>query len=497
MNKNSICQILFISLLLGSCNDKSSNETVVESRVGYGQPNIIMIVVDDLRWDEFSAVGHPFLSTPNIDRLVTEGVLFENAYHVVPLCSPNRASILTGQYPSRHGIVDNVARDLASHQLNLFAKELQKAGYETAHIGKWHMGNDPTPRPGYDYWCSFPGQGRTNDPQLYENDSLSTVKGYITDLLTDRAIGFISKKREKPFFMYLGHKAIHPDAIQLNSGALDLQAGSRYIPATRHVGKYKDVMIRRRKNAIHDFAQVDSQSVVGQILLKKKSAETESQFGTMLDHFTSDKTIRDRSEMLLAIDESLGMILQKLGEMKILDNTFILFTSDNGYFYGEHGLSLERRLPYEESVKTPLLIRYPPLVKRNTRINEFVLSVDYAPTVLMLGGAPIGKQIQGQSIIPLLQGNIDNWRKSFLMEYYSYENPMPWLIDSDYKAIRTERYKYIHWYKHENKNELYDLINDPFEMKNLVNEKNMQGIKKELEGKLAQEVIKVFGLDRN
>ena len=256
-------------------------------------------------------------------------------------------------------------------------------------------------------------------------------------------------------------------------------------------------MIRRRKNAIHDFAQVDSQSVVGQILLKKKSAETESQFGTMLDHFTSDKTIRDRSEMLLAIDESLGMILQKLGEMKILDNTFILFTSDNGYFYGEHGLSLERRLPYEESVKTPLLIRYPPLVKRNTRINEFVLSVDYAPTVLMLGGAPIGKQIQGQSIIPLLQGNIDNWRKSFLMEYYSYENPMPWLIDSDYKAIRTERYKYIHWYKHENKNELYDLINDPFEMKNLVNEKNMQGIKKELEGKLAQEVIKVFGLDRN
>jgi N-acetylglucosamine-6-sulfatase len=295
--------------------------------------------------------------------------------------------------------------------------------------------------------------------------------------------------------MYLGHKAIHPDAIQLNSGALDLQAGSRYIPATRHEGKYKDVTIKRRKNVIHDFAQVDSQSVVGQILLKKKSPETESQFGTMLDHFTSDKTIRDRSEMLLAVDESLGMIFQKLEEMNILDNTFILFTSDNGYFYGEHGLSLERRLPYEESVRTPLLIRYPPLVKQNTRISDFVLSVDYAPTVLALGGAPVGKQVQGKSIIPLLQGNNDNWRKSFLMEYYSYENPMPWLIDTDYKALRTERYKYIHWYKHENKNELYDLISDPFEMKNLVNEKNMQGIKKELEGKLAQEVIKVIGLD--
>jgi N-acetylglucosamine-6-sulfatase len=235
-----------IFLLLGSCNDKGGNHTEAESKAGYGQPNIIMIVVDDLRWDEFSAVHHPFLSTPNIERLVSEGVLFENAYHVVPLCSPNRASILTGQYPSRHGIVDNVARDRQS-PVEFVCKELQKAGYETAHIGKWHMGNDPTPRPGYDYWCSFPGQGRTIDPQLYENDTLQTVNGYITDLLTNRAIGFISKKREKPFFMYLGHKAIHPDAVQLNNGALDLQAGSRYIPAPRHEGKYKDVTIKRRK----------------------------------------------------------------------------------------------------------------------------------------------------------------------------------------------------------------------------------------------------------
>lgn len=497
MNKNIIHQFLIISLLFGSCNDKSNNQTQAESKAGYGQPNIIMIVVDDLRWDEFSAAHHPFLSTPNIDRLVSEGVLFENAYHVVPLCSPNRASILTGQYPSRHGIVDNVARDRASHQLNLFAKELQKVGYETAHIGKWHMGNDPTPRPGYDYWCSFPGQGRTIDPQLYENDTLETANGYITDLLTNRAIGFIGKKRNKPFFMYLGHKAIHPDAVQLNNGALDLQAGSRYIPAPRHEGKYQDVTITRRKNVIHDLTQVDSQSVVGQTLLKKRSAETESQFGEMLDHFTSDKTIRDRSEMLLAVDESLGMILEKLEELKILDNTFILFTSDNGYFYGEHGLSLERRLPYEESVKTPLLIRYPPLIKENTRIRDFVLSVDYAPTVLTLGGALVGKQIQGRSIIPLLEGKNETWRKAFLMEYYSYENPMPWLIDTDYKALRTEQYKYIHWYKHENKNELYDLINDPFETKNLISEKNMQGIKKELEEKLALEVIKVFGLENN
>ena len=496
MNNKVFHLLIFIPLLLGSSHDDNSKVSELKTKNDFGQPNIIMIVIDDLRWDEFSAAGHPFLSTPNIDRLAGEGVLFENAYHVVPLCSPNRASILTGQYPTRHGIIDNVARDLASHQLNLFPKELQKAGYETAHIGKWHMGNDPTPRPGYDYWCSFPGQGRTIDPQLYENDTLQTVKGYVTDLLTDRAIGFISKKREKPFFLFVGHKAIHPDAIQLNNGALDLQAGSRYIPASRHEGKYKNAKVERRKNSVSGFELVDSQTVVGQTIYRKQSKEIESQFGAMLDHFTSDKTVRERAEMLLAVDEGIGRILQKLEELKILDNTFILFTSDNGYFYGEHGLSLERRLPYEEAVRTPLLIRYPPLVKRNTRIGEFVLSVDYAPTALMLAGARMGSHIQGQSILPLLQGKKQNWRKFFLMEYYSYENPMPWLIDTDYKAIRTERYKYIHWYKHENRNELYDLLKDPFEMNNLINQTNMQRIKKELEEKLALEVVKVFGLDK-
>jgi N-acetylglucosamine-6-sulfatase len=186
--------------------------------------------------------------------------------------------------------------------------------------------------------------------------------------------------------------------------------------------------------------------------------------------------------------------LQVLEELQILDNTFILFTSDNGYFYGEHGLSIERRLPYEESVKTPLLIRYPPLIEKNTRLKEFVLSIDYAPTALALAGANLGEHIQGQSILPLLEGNKENWRTSFLMEYYSYENPMPWLIDTDYKALRTERYKYIHWFKHEGKNELYDMQEDPFEMNNLVRQENMQDVVKEMKEKLAKEVAKSFGL---
>ncbi len=162
------------------------------------RPNFVMIVVDDLRFDEIVVGGHPYLQTPNIDRLAAEGAIFTSAYHSTPLCSPNRASILTGQYVSRHGILDNISRRYASHRLDLFPKELQKAGYSTAHVGKWHMGNDPTPRPGYDYWVSFAGQGKTNDPDLYEDGRTHSVKGYITDIFTDRVIDFIKRSDAVP-----------------------------------------------------------------------------------------------------------------------------------------------------------------------------------------------------------------------------------------------------------------------------------------------------------
>ena len=170
------------------------------------RPNIVFIVVDDLRFDEFGAAGHPYLETPNIDRLATGGAMFKRAYHAVPLCSPNRASILTGQYPSGHGILDNVARNRASHQLKKFPRALQRAGYETAFVGKWHMGNDPTPRPGFDEWVCIPGQGRTTNPRLYEDGRIHEVEGYITDVFTDRAVTFIERERDRPFFLYIGHK---------------------------------------------------------------------------------------------------------------------------------------------------------------------------------------------------------------------------------------------------------------------------------------------------
>ena len=248
----SLLAVVLIAALV-SCSDPQPRTTPESDRYAVDpehRPNVIVLVVDDLRWDELGVMGHPFLETPNIDRLAHEGVLFTNAFQSVPLCSPNRACILTGQYPSRHGIIDNVARNRASHGLQTFPQALQAGGYETAFLGKWHMGNDPTPRPGFDQWVAIPGQGRTMDPELYEDGRIHTVEGYITDVLTDRAVSFIETDREEPFFLYIGHKAIHPDARQLDDGSVDLSVPSTYKPAPRHLGRYEESIFPRRTNVV-------------------------------------------------------------------------------------------------------------------------------------------------------------------------------------------------------------------------------------------------------
>ncbi|MGE0552528.1 MAG: sulfatase [Gemmatimonadales bacterium] len=456
------------------------------------RPDLIVIVVDDLRFDEYHAAGHPYVATPNIDRLAAEGVTFDAAYNVTPLCSPNRASILTGQYPSRHGILDNVARSLQSHRLQTYPQELQRAGYETAMIGKWHMGNDPTPRPGFDYWVSFPGQGKTFDPELFEDGALHRVQGYVTDLLTDRAIGFIERQRERPYALYLAHKAIHPDARQLDDGSIDLSVGMRYLPAPRHQGRYDDRVFARRGNVgLPDRA---GKPVVRRALDDKSAPETEREFGRVLDPGTSEESIRRRAEMLLAVDEGLGRIFEALERSGRLDRTAIVFTSDNGYFFGEHGLSIERRLPYEEAARAPLLIRYPPLARPGGRLADFTLSIDLAPTMLELAGAPIPPWIQGRSLVPLLERRTDGWRSSFLIEYASHENPMPWLLDLSYRAIRSGPYKLVHWLHHDGEDELYDLEADPLELTNLIGDPRRAELVSRLRDELGRLVLEAMGL---
>lgn len=493
-----LATVLIVVLL--SCGEPQSRTTTEADSYSVNpdrRPNIVVIVVDDLRWDELGVSGHPYLETPNIDRLASEGAWFTSAFHSVPLCSPNRACLLTGMYPSRHGIIDNVARNRASHRLETFPRALQADGYETAFLGKWHMGNDPTPRPGFDHWVAIPGQGRTIDPELYEEGRIHTVEGYITDVLTDRAVTFIEQKREEPFFLYIGHKAIHPDAVQLDDGSVDLSVPRGYVPAPRHLGLYEEKMFPRRENIVSSTDELSGKPALQRALEAKYSDEMIEMFGeSELDPGSSEETIRRRAEMLLAVDEGLGRIMDTLDSQGVLDETFILFTSDNGFFYGEHGLSLERRLPYEESIRTPLLVRFPAVANPGSQIDDLVASVDIAPTVLEIAGVPVGDNIQGRSFVPLLLGTATDWRESVLIEFYTYENPFPWLVDMDYRAIRTERYKYIHWIQHPGEGELYDLIEDPYEIRNLIHEPGLAGILNNLQAELAEAVLDALGLPR-
>lgn len=449
-------------------------------------PNIILIVVDDLRWDEFGLGGHPYLQTPNIDRVGLEGVLFANAFHTTPLCSPNRASILTGQYTSRHGIYGNAERNLLSHQLKTFPRELQIAGYRTAHVGKWHMGNDPAPRPGFDYWVSFPGQGRILDPELYEDGALRTVPGYITDLLNERALGFIraQRRQSKPFFLYLAHKAVHPDAIQRDDGSLDLTYGHRFIPAERHKGRYKGAEFRKRGLPSPASHRQPSSAMLEHIARAKGAPEIIERYAAILDAGDQDEIIQQRAEMILSIDEGVGRIFDELEANGQLDDTVLVFTSDNGYFFGEHGLTIERRLPYEEAVRAPLLMRYPSIVDRSSRVTSLVSLIDLAPTLLSLGRASVSREIQGRCLLPLLDGSSATVRSEVLVEFYSNDLPMPWLMDADYKCIRTTRYKLIHWVQHPQLDELYDLAQDPFERVNLASAPSHHRIAKELRSRL-------------
>ena len=459
------------------------------------RPNIIVVVVDDLRFDELGVAGHPFIETPHIDALARDGAYFTNAFHAVPLCSPNRASILTGQYPSRHGIIDNVARNRKSHRLSTFPMALDDDGYDTAFLGKWHMGNDPTPRPGFDLWMAIPGQGRTRNPEFYEEGEIRTYPGYITDVITDRAVSFIQQERDDPFLIYIGHKAIHPDAVQLDDGSVDLTVPRGYVPAPRHQGRYEDQAVPWRENVVSSPQELVGKPALRRALEEKYSEEIMGIFGEQeLDPGSSEETVRRRAEMILAVDDGVGRMVEALEGMGILDNTVILFTSDNGFFYGEHNLSLERRLPYEESIRTPLIVRYPPVVDPGSRIDGLVSSVDLAPTLLQLAGAPVGDHIQGRSFVPLLAGDTNRIRESVFVEFFTYENPFPWLVDMDYRAIRTERYKYIHWMQHPEEGELYDLQADPFETRNLVGDPGLADVLEELKAEMRKKALHAMGL---
>ena len=429
------------------------------------KPNLIVILVDDLRFDETGASGHPYMKTPNIDRLAREGARFENAFHTTPLCSPNRACIVTGQYASRHGIIDNVGREAMSHRLANYHLELQRLGYETAHIGKWHMGNDAAPRPGYDTWISFRGQGTIVDPVFFEQGKEARLRGYVTDLLNERAAQFVARPRKKPFALFLAHKAVHPDVQQKQDGTIDLATMQGYVLPERHQDLYRDCEYPPRPNVI-SLEKVLKQKPAWKEVFELRGRPENRPFLEGL-HSGTQEEIRRRAAMMASVDEGVGLILQELARKGVLDETLILFLGDNGFFFGEHGLGAERRFAYEEGIRTAFFVRYPKLVKPGTVVAPMVLALDIAPTMIELAGGRPGSHVQGLSLIPLLKSRARGWRKSFLIEYYN-ESAWPWIVGMSYKAVRTERAKLIHWVHKQGVDELYDLGRDPYEITNVI-----------------------------
>jgi N-acetylglucosamine-6-sulfatase len=457
------------------------------------KPNLIVILVDDLRFDEFGAGGHPYMKTPHIDRIAREGAAFERAFHTTPICSPNRASIVTGQYASRHGVIDNVARDAMSHRLPNYHLALQKLGYETAHIGKWHMGNDGKPRPGYDHWVSFDGHGRINDPKLNENGEYVQHKGYITDLLNAMAVRFVEGRRAKPWSLFLAHKAVHPDAEQAADGTLHMGAFGGYIAAERHRDLYRDAVFPKKPNMLPYNEVVRNKPAWAEAFQMKDSAPSRALLESI--QAGTQEEIRQRARMMASVDEGVGMLFEALERAGQLERTAILFLGDNGYFFGEHGLGPERRFAYEEGIRAPFVMRFPRLVSPGLHIQSLVICQDIAPTFLELAGGKPGPQIQGRSLLPLFKKR-PAWRKSILLEYWA-ENAMPWLIGMTYKAVRTERYKYIRWVnrgRSDELDELYDLDKDPYELKNLAGSRALAGVKARLRGELRRLAAAALGL---
>ncbi|MGE0442825.1 MAG: sulfatase/phosphatase domain-containing protein, partial [Gemmatimonadales bacterium] len=369
------------------------------------------------------------------------------------------------------------ARDSASHRLPTMALPFAAAGYRTAFMGKWHMGNDDTRRPGWTRWVAMKGQGEAVDPKLNVDGERLEVKGYVTDVLTDYAIDFINQPGDQPFFLFLAHKALHPNVLQRDDGSTGTLTGAQptgFVPAPRHRGRYADRQVPHRPSYGH--VPIGKPALLRQI-------DTLPPLGPATA--TSDDEIRGRLEMLLGVDESLGRIREALEASGKLDRTIIVLTSDHGYFYGEHGLNEERRLAYEETARIPLIVRYPAVVPAGITPEPMVQTIDFAPTMVALAGVTDTVTRQGRSLVPLLRGERPEWRSAILLEYYS-DRVFPRIRNMGYQAVRTERYKYFRYLELPGMDELYDLGTDPDEEHNLMGTEQGQALLPGLQAELAR-----------
>jgi N-acetylglucosamine-6-sulfatase len=405
--------------------------------------NIVFILTDDQRFDAIGGFGNPFFETPQLDQLARNGIWFENAFVTTSLCSPSRASILTGLYAHKHRVLDNRTR--LSPQLPTFPRELQKAGYETAFVGKWHMGgSSAAPRPGFDRWVSFRGQGVYTNPTFNVDGQTVKRKGYVTDLITDYAVDFIDLPHKKPFMLYISHKAVHAD----------------FQPVKRYKDKYKGKAYRHLKS----MADTDANYRGKPDWVRRQRDSWHGVDGMYNKRRNLDTVIQQYAEALMALDESVGRIVRALTDRGLLESTLLVFTSDNGFLFGEHGL-IDKRVMYEPSIRVPLIVHCPELFAGGQRREEMILNLDFAPTFLEVAGCTVPRSMQGRSFLGLLTGTCRDWRDDFLYEYF-WERSYP--QTPTVLGVRTQTHKLMQFHGVWDRYELYDLRRDPDEMHNLL-----------------------------
>lgn len=457
---------LSITLLFFSCTVDGGLK--MPGKILSEHPNIVFFLTDDHRYDCMGFLDHPFLQTPGLDRLAKEGVYLKNAFVTTSLCSPSRASILTGLYAHNHRVVDNYHE--VGKNLIFFPQYLQKIGYETAFIGKWHMGDENEPQRGFDYWAAFRGQGtyypdghgtsRVVPQNNYEGYNINgkkvPQKGYITDELTDMSLGWIDNRaqKEKPFFLYVSHKGVHSD----------------FVPRDKDRDMYKEAEWSPPSNY---YDTPENRKGKPRWLINQRNSRHGADYGYNLEDFGLEFYYKRYCEALVPIDQSVTRMLDHLKEKGMLDNTLFVYMGDNGFFFGEHGL-IDKRAAYETSMRVPLLMKLPKSMNGAGKvITENVANIDLAPTLLEAAGLEKPTHMNGESFWKILNGEKVKWRDSFLYEYF-WEWNYPQTPTTH--ALRDDRYKYIRYHGIWDTDELYDIMSDPKEQVNLINEPEYQSM---------------------
>lgn len=406
-----------------------------------GKRNIVFILTDDHRYDILGCAGHPWVKTPHLDRLAAGGVLFENAFVTSSLCSPSRASILTGLYPHAHKVNDNFSE--LNPNLATFPKLLQRAGYKTGFCGKWHMGGaSDAPRAGFDHWVSFYGQGEYNNPEMNINGARQRRPGYMTDILTEESARFI-EQQNGPFALYVSHKAVH----------------APFEPAARHRDLYAGQRMPRPKSMWYreDWYQQKPEWV------RRRRLTRHGVDGAIGHMAPLEDLYMGYCRSLASIDESVGRLMDTLERRGRLKDTLIVYMGDNGYLWGEHGL-IDKRSMHEPSIRVPMIAHCPDLFSPGRR-RQMALNQDICPTFLEAAGVPVPPGLHGRSLLPVLRNNAADWRQDFLYEY-EWERDFPYT--PTIYGLRTERYSLAQYLGIWDIDELYDIQADPDQMRNLL-----------------------------